>query len=324
MPVSSSVTWVVGWLRVRRPLKQWALPLLAIVFSNCSDCEVKPIGNINSGTAYGSTALWIVDRQGYLHLTQDGGDTWASVSGDKVGGFDHLSFIDGQRGWCNTKRREVLRTTDGGMTWSTLAIVGSEGDAGPLGEIRFMDENFGWMVNPLIFYRTEDGGQTWNQIRLKRAYPKDVFSCFFIDKNIGWLTGSSGAFYKTADGGITWNESNISAGDEDLADLRFNDSQVGWTFALTRGAIYRTDDLGKNWRQISLPAEFLGVWSAQFVSDKEGWAIAVRTPGARNKGIADYSVLHTIDRGTTWDTMNTPIGEPVLNTIHFGDQSAGG
>jgi TolB protein len=113
-----------------------------------------------------------------LHTT-DGGKTWVRLplpTGMPVFGMD---FLNGERGWvgtiycprvvhvspvpgkpgsgtrCGTKlQRLVLRTTDGGATWTTIRLPSSSG----IGEaLQFVSSRIGFVFP----YRTTDGGVTW-------------------------------------------------------------------------------------------------------------------------------------------------------------------
>src|SRR5205814_3094716 len=72
------------------------------------------------------------------------------------------------RGTCGQKScAVVLRTTDGGVTWSKVgafnAPVTLEDQAG-VTEIRFADDLHGWAFEPGL-YATSDGGVTWERQR---------------------------------------------------------------------------------------------------------------------------------------------------------------
>ena len=93
---------------------------------------------------------WLVGSHGYRDLfwyravilhTTDGGETWQEqLGGDgDIGTLNQVQFIDANKGWAADYWGHFLRTTDGGMTWTTV-------EAAPSGPFFFLDANIGWMV----------------------------------------------------------------------------------------------------------------------------------------------------------------------------------
>lgn len=105
-----------------------------------------------------------------LQETKDGGRTWRAVyhlSGHEGEG---ISFISPSEGWiaisaASTTRRAktvIMRTTDGGRTWSRYEIAGHAIE--PIGNslrLQFQDSTHGWMMGLDGFYSTTDGGKSW-------------------------------------------------------------------------------------------------------------------------------------------------------------------
>lgn len=88
----------------------------------------------------------------------------------------------------------AVATTDGGRTWTPMAIP----------EIAislfFLDEHTGWLVASNSIWRTGDFGQKWT--RLKPA--PNALRVYFRDEKRGWAVGGNKAVWQTADGGATW------------------------------------------------------------------------------------------------------------------------
>lgn len=77
---------------------------------------------------------------------------WGHVMND-------LLFTDAQRGWMVGDGGAMLRTQDGGLTWTEQFLPSGES----LQSIRFQDERTGWLMsyNSEQLWRTDDGGATW-------------------------------------------------------------------------------------------------------------------------------------------------------------------
>jgi photosystem II stability/assembly factor-like uncharacterized protein len=84
----------------------------------------------------------------------------------------------------------ILRTTDGGATWTSQ----SSGTTLPLYGVSFVDANTGWAVGYTILHTT-NGGATWRN----QGYGGVAVS--FLDANTGWVVGGGGTILHTTTGG---------------------------------------------------------------------------------------------------------------------------
>ena len=102
--------------------------------------------------------------------TNDGGENWSAVS-SLPAKFEVRSMFwrDAANGWLagyfeekprqpQAGRGALLRTTDGGKTW-TEAAVGK--DVPFFTEIIFADAQNGWLISRDSIYKTSDGGEKW-------------------------------------------------------------------------------------------------------------------------------------------------------------------
>jgi photosystem II stability/assembly factor-like uncharacterized protein len=306
------------------------LPLLALSLKGCTSPNTSP-GNVGSSkyipqvesvAFYGSIYAWLVTFKGDLLKTDDGGRNWETIPGQGVGRFDKITFINERNGWATSKDGQVLYTADGGNTWVSIARLGDGKYEHELGYIKFIDEKHGWIVNPRSIWRTEDGGASWQQYSSPYDYPKKVFSCSFINPNIGWLSGVGGAFYRTQDGGKSWQESTVVSDERDLSEPSFVDHQVGWIVARPNDGIYRTEDGGKTWTLLRDPGKLAEFYSVQFTSRREGWAAGLaRTNEEPEK--QKVVVLHTTDGGNSWERVRVAENELFFHTVYFTDSTYG-
>ena len=110
--------------------------------------------------------------------TVDGGDTWlikhtSSLAVD-VGGewgwkitfpTETTGYVSVEYPFNNTTGNEakVLKTTNGGQTWTELSVTGGVDPAGLQG-LGFVSENVGWASGRGTASITVDGGHTWRQV----------------------------------------------------------------------------------------------------------------------------------------------------------------
>lgn len=113
----------------------------------------------------GSDYAWLVtEKNGELWQTKDAGKNWTKLLGSVVNGkFRATAFIDSQRGWAANYDGQIWRTSDGGQSWSLIAQPrGGEDNEAPFspGQILFLDESHGWMIDAYAIWLTDDGGNT--------------------------------------------------------------------------------------------------------------------------------------------------------------------
>lgn len=116
--------------------------------------------NENHVVVYGGT--------NHYTFTTDGGTTWANalLNFGSVSDINHLIMLDDQTWWAAMDMGNILKTADGGQTWTHQVSEGS-GSMHLLG-IDAYDENFaiitgmalGWPPAGIIL-QTNDGGDTW-------------------------------------------------------------------------------------------------------------------------------------------------------------------
>jgi photosystem II stability/assembly factor-like uncharacterized protein len=166
----------------------------------------------------------------------------------------------------NPKNKEdrvgvVVKTTDGGQTWSET-ILEQQGVADiRLNAMAFGDAQTGYAVGRVlgddaVMFKTTDGGQTWAFSRLPAV--KQIPTCIFMaDAETGWMGGSTSTdpedeedangpsdLLMTTDGGKTWqSQVRLSVS---LFDVQFLDKATGWVSG-SKGAIYHTTNGGLTW-----------------------------------------------------------------------------
>lgn len=157
-------------------------------------------------------------------------------------------------------RPVVLRTSDGGETWSLVSLPASLPAFG-LSRSAFVDQTTGWVVAGNIdeddsgaILKTTDGGATWAVLPAGPAkqVPEDVY---FLDATTGWAVGATedasgepgpSHILATKDGGATWQiQTKVAAS---LRSICFADTQNGWAVG-SNGRTYRTTDGGTTWAE---------------------------------------------------------------------------
>ncbi len=93
-----------------------------------------------------------------LYKTEDGGETWAEVPGGEAAASAQLAVLPGSGVLLAAGEAGVLRSTDGGRTWTTTL----EGPATGIDTTPAAPELV-WATRPDSVWRSTDGGLTWQR-----------------------------------------------------------------------------------------------------------------------------------------------------------------
>ena len=101
-----------------------------------------------------------------------------------------VKFKDG-----SPRKNLVLRTTDGGSTWSEVEI-----GATPY-SLTVLDEANSWIVGDNRLFYSDEGGARWTRRKLP---DRKALRVHFQSPERGWAFGIGNIFWETGDGGRSW------------------------------------------------------------------------------------------------------------------------
>jgi photosystem II stability/assembly factor-like uncharacterized protein len=134
-------------------------------------------------------------------------------------------------------------------------------------------------------------------------YPTFVALCF-ADKDSGWVIGKDAVFH-TVDGGVTWEQQRVAAG-RLFTDIACTDPETAWLAEFT-GRIFRTIDGGQT-------------WTASDVGTNPLYTVAVSS--TNNAIAAGAGAKITADGGQSWNTVELGSTHSI-RSISFTSSSAG-
>ena len=218
--------------------------------------------------------------------------------------FYDAAFTDTQNGWIVGGNGALLRSTDGGNTWTSqenilrttpflgLSIVFTDAQTGVIA------------MNNGLMLRTTDGGQEWNLLpRTGMVLQKLRLA---PDGSI-WGVGSLGAIARSTDGGETWNP--FATGITTVVfDIDFPDAQTA-VAVCGGGVVLRSTDAGINWQSHNAPIT-TDLASVSFRNSTDGFAVQ------RPKYL-----LRSTDGGQSWADTSFTVNE--LLDVSFVDESNG-
>ena len=242
---------------------------------------------------------------------------WLIQTSGATASLRGVSAVDGRTAWACGSKGTVLKTLDGGATWTMVPVPGEE-------TTDFRDiEAFGpddavvmAIDRPAKIFRTRDGGETWT-----RTYHDDSPGIFldglaFFDERSGLAVGDpmEGRFFliATTDGGDTWTplppgsrpaaregEAAFAASGTSLAVLGKDRVWLCTGGAVSR--VWRSEDRGARWESFSSALlegiASAGGFSVAFLDERTGIAVG---GDYRAEAESAGNAAFTADGGRTW------------------------
>lgn len=201
-----------------------------------------------------------------------------------IDSLNSLYMYTENRGWSCGENGLVLRTINGGQTWT----IQNTNTTQTLNDVHFVTSSIGWVVgtNGLIL-RTSTGGTSWSE--LVSTTIEDLNGIYAYNQLVAWACGGSGTVLKTTNG-VAWTQMTTGI-TSDLNDIYFYDNLVGWAVGKS-GTIIKTTDGGTNWIQVTsgvtVTLNAIKFWDANY-----GFAVG-----------DDGTILKSTDGGATWSNQS--------------------
>ena len=292
----------------------------------------------------------------------NGGSSWTPLTLPPGTWIYGSFFVDANNGWGVGSEENIVHTTDGGLTWTTQRGGVGSGALYPFWDVEFVDASHGIVVGGAgKIYTTVDGGATWTlrssgaaaethalarvgdnlwsagvggTIQMTRnggawwdethvpVESGNLSDIDFADASTGWtvVDGSTGPgngrVFKTTNGGLTWkNQGLLDSGR--LGGVEALDTNVVIAVGSYFPVIMRSADGGETWQYRN--HEF-------FCSSLCGYQwYGIDSPDGQNVWVTGEQgvILHSADRGLTWQTQRR--GEPweELMDVSFADARNG-
>jgi len=239
-----------------------------------------------------------------IYRTEDAARSWTPVATVSSGVSD-VRFADSATGFAVGRGSLLLRTLDGGRSWSRAPLSGAP--RLNLVSLKCVDRNRCLIVTvpfdgpeeartPLLL--TTDGGAT------ARPLPGSAGAAAidFISASRVVAVGARGLTLVSDDGGESFGP---VGGGSDQEYYRLRAVTPRLLYAFGPRAVGRSVDAGRTWRALPLPKplpkrNFLA--DASFTGTREGLALSVREDGAQS---SSTTLFRTDDGGQSWRNVNT-------------------
>jgi len=238
------------------------------------------------GGAVAGSRLVVVGERGHILVSTDDGANWTQAAVPTRVLLTAVHMHDERTGWAVGHDAVILRTVDGGETW-TLVHQAPEEEL-PLLDVWFRDERSGFAVGAYgYFLATEDGGETWapqsiseDDFHLNALVPvadaearteilepdrtgthqpenrtarTETRGTGLEPKRTGsqrlYIAAEGGVAYRSDDGGKTWRELPSPYAGSWFGGLALDENRV--LLAGLRGHLFRSEDGGKTWMEVA-------------------------------------------------------------------------
>jgi len=152
------------------------------------------LGSCNVGDSIWCAGLTAEYDSGYVFRSYDAGVTWDSykIPGDTIDLYPRsIAFYDGSNGMITDRHGSMIKSTDGGETWSKVSMHPNASWAN--GAVAVPNTNTIIVLDDNGVFSTSDLGATWEQIVTPWATSDDYFvSGVFLDEDFGYFFTDGG------------------------------------------------------------------------------------------------------------------------------------
>jgi hypothetical protein len=231
--------------------------------------------------------------RGEFLSSRDGGAHWITQTIDS---WPSSIAVDSKAGTIYLGGEKVLRSTDGGTTWSGTALSSQRVSYAVLadalketvfagGNVDMVETGWGLYASGGSISRSVDGGSTWSSSNLPNFdFDSVVMSLSKDAQSTAYYAGTwGGALYRSTDGGANWQLLSTLPGT--VASLALDPSDSSFLYAVTPNAgVLRSTDGGASWW--SFNSGMSGRYVTSLTIDSTGRVLHAGT----DEGVFDYQI----------------------------------
>jgi photosystem II stability/assembly factor-like uncharacterized protein len=218
-----------------------------------------------------------------LLKTTNGGADWIAQPYPEEDIFINcILYRDSLNGWMGGSPHALLRTRDGGASWTQAAIDTSTLAFFPVLHLSFYNDQYGYASGGMfdiagVTWHTSNGGEKWYAIDPSQAPADEVHGLHLFDSvNVMGAGGDPDFGYgvgmiRTADAGWNWTYEELDI-QGNAHDLDFRNGHEAWAPLGARRKLIYSLDTGATWTEIPSPGN-LAIHKMTFPDSLHGFAV---------------------------------------------------
>ncbi|HSD64910.1 MAG TPA: YCF48-related protein [Ignavibacteriaceae bacterium] len=230
--------------------------------------------------------------------------TWTAQQSPTAQNLYGIAFIDSSTWVAVGNDGIILRSTDGGTSWSLVSSPSND----QLRSVTFLGSvGLAVGISGRVL-RSTDSGLNW--IEETRPTTRNLYSVS-ISSIMAVITGEEGTILVSYDGGLTWT-SHTAGTASILFGVSVNDSTAVGVGG--QGAVVMSVDGGTGWG-LTILGQNIFFYSTSFINGSTGWAVG--------SSLATGNVIiHSTDYGFVWSAQSAPTTEQLFG-VSFASLTTG-
>jgi photosystem II stability/assembly factor-like uncharacterized protein len=192
--------------------------------------------------------LVTVGERGFALLSDDAGKSWRAVGTPVTRTLTDVAFEDAKQGVAVGHGGSIVRTADGGETWTAVDVEQDAGVDSFLGVASLGGGRFAAYGAFGLYMDSGDHGATWQRRQVISEEFENHISQVLPINGALWMVAEYGTLARSDDGGATWTQLESPYTGSFFGAVVARDGAIV-IFGM-RGKIFRSADGGSTWQLV--------------------------------------------------------------------------